>query len=122
MENIIEQSLSLQEIANLLSIDTSQVNNVDIENLGLEIETPVGFSPVKSFVVKEQAEGWKLDNLIGTSVHQVLDNDMWKSICEFPNAIQMGQKINVVDLEVPETDCYIANGFVNHNTTPGGWN
>jgi hypothetical protein len=119
---MIEKFISLEDLATLLSIDTSDIGLTDLDDVGLEIETPTGFKQVSSFVVKEPAEGWQLNNLLATSVHRVLDKGEWKFVKDIAEARPTGKQINVVDLEIPDGECYIANGYVNHNTTPGGWN
>lgn len=39
---------------------------------------------------------------------------------DHPNSVVIEEAIKVVDVTVEGTDCYIANGQINHNTTPGG--
>ncbi len=39
---------------------------------------------------------------------------------DHPDSILVNERMNVVDVTVEGTDCYVANGHVNHNTTPGG--
>lgn len=123
MKEEIVTEISLSELADLLKIDTSTVDCHDIDDVGLEIMTPNGFKAVSSYVVKERAEGWQLGNLLATSVHRVMDDKtgMWRHVSEMPEAFATGKEIDVVDLEVPDGECYVANGWVNHNTTPGGW-
>jgi len=122
INEMIETEISLQDLAALLSIDTKVVEFHDIGDMGLQIETPTGFKDVASYVVKESTEGWQLGDLLATSVHEVLQNNEWKMVSEIPEATATGKMISVVDLEVPDGNCYNANGWVNHNTTPGGLN
>lgn len=114
--------MTLSQLAQLLSVDTAKQNIVDIDDMGIEILTPNGFKPVSSYVVKKRAKGWKLGDLLATKTHRVFDqvSKTYKHIFEMPNAIETNETIDVVDLEVPDGECYIANGWVNHNTTPGG--
>ena len=120
----ITTKISLAELAKIMSIETNNIGINDIDSYGLEVLTPDGFKQVSSYVVKERAEGWKLGDLLATSVHRVLDpqTNTWKHVSEMSDAIPTGNLIDVVDLEVPDGECYLANGWVNHNTTPGGWN
>jgi hypothetical protein len=124
MQEEIVRDVSMAEIADMLGINTSVPGIVDIDDTGLEIMTPTGFKPVSSYVVKERAEGWQLGKLLATSVHRVFDDKSlaWRYVSEMPDVIRTGKEIDVVDLEVPDGECYVANGWVNHNTTPGGWN
>lgn len=119
---MIEREISLSELADALSISTRDTGITDLDDVGLEIETPNGFKPVSSFIVKERTEGWQLGNLVASSMHRVLHEGTWKHVKDVEGAIQLGHQIDVVDLEVPDGECYLANGWVNHNTTPGGWN
>lgn len=120
----IATKISLAELASILSIQTSKIGINDIDSYGLEVLAPDGYKRVSSYVVKEPAEGWKLGDLLATSVHRVLDTKTktWKYVSEMEGAVATGKQIEVVDIEVPDGECYLANGWVNHNTTPGGWN
>lgn len=123
MTKDIVREISMSEIAKILNFDTSTPNIYDIDDLGLEILTPNGFKDVSTYVVKDRSDAWKLGDLLATSEHRVFDDSTktWKSLVEM-GAKNTNTKIDVVDLEVPDGNCYIANGWVNHNTTPGGWN
>lgn len=79
------------------------------------------FMPLTHFIVKENVnEHYKLGELKGTGNHRVLYNNEWVSLKKHPDALLINEPINVVDVSVAETECYIANGQINHNTTPGG--
>jgi hypothetical protein len=115
-------TLTLKQIADILSIDDmSTPCEYDMTDVGLRIKTPAGFKGVHSYIVKESVnEHYRLGELCGTSVHRVLHNDEWVMLKDHPGATRVDSPINVVDLSVPDGECYIANGHVNHNTTPGG--
>jgi len=117
-----KETLTLQQIADILSIDDmSTPCEYDMTDVGLRIETPTGFKDVHSYVVKSSVdEHYQLGQLRGTSVHRVLYNDEWVALEDHPDATRVESPIDVVDLSVPDGECYIANGHVNHNTTPGG--
>ena len=97
-ENIIEKELLLSDLAKMLSIDTSMTRINDIDDLGLEIETPNGFKKVTSYVVKEKTQGWQLDNLIASSVHRVLHDEKWKYVKDILGPKALMRDIEVVDL------------------------
>ena len=125
IENVemIERDMSLADLATMLSIDARECLVHDLDDLGIEIETPTGFKRVSSYVVKSRTIGWQVGELLASPVHRVLSQDgKWTYMRDMPGAVQTGEMINVVDVEVPDGECYNANGFVNHNTTPGGWN
>lgn len=116
------EKLTLQQIADILEIDDlSSACEYDTSDTGLRIETPNGFKHVHSFVVKEPVdEHYALGELRGTSEHRTLVGNEWLRLADNPDAIRINEPINVVDLSVPDGQCYIAQGHVNHNTTPGG--
>lgn len=124
MDEIVVENVTLAELATLLDIDTTTIGCTDIDELGLHVLAPGGFKHVSSFVVKERTQGWQLGDLLASNVHRVFDDatKSWRHVSDMPNAAATGKLIDVVDLEVPDGECYIANGWVNHNTTPGGWN
>jgi len=119
-ELYVEKEVSLGDLAKLLNITTNVPSVVDIDDMGIEVDTPNGFKQISTYVVKQRSKAWKLGDLLATSNHRVLVDDEWKSVSELQNAIPLEEMIDVVDIEVPDGDCYNANGFVNHNTSPGG--
>ena len=122
MQEFLEKNVTIAQLAKLLSFDTSKKQIRDTDDLELDVETPTGFKHVSSFVVKERTQAWQLGDLLASGEHRVLYNGSWEHVKNIPIAKPLEQKIDVVDLEVPDGECYIANGWVNHNTTPGGWN
>jgi hypothetical protein len=121
MENeLIERTLTMKEIADIIGVDVTSISETDIEDLGLYIETPKGFKEVTDFFVKEPTIGYRLGDLLASGDHKTLVNDQWVMLKDNPNAQMTDQMINIVDIHVPDGNCYLANGQVNHNTAPPG--
>ena len=116
----VEREVTLEQLARAVNADTSVPDIIDIEELGAECMTPTGYQPITSLVVKEPTRGWQLGDLIASSNHRVLHGDKWTRVADVPGAVKLENDINVVDIEVPNWNCYNANGYVNHNTSPGG--
>lgn len=124
----IEEELTFYEFAQrFLDLkDMETPVNLDISALNIEIESllpngKIDFMPMTSFIVKEKVNShYKLGNLKGTSQHKVLFNNEYIKLSDHPDAIKIDEEMLVVDTSVEETQNYIANGQVNHNTTPGG--
>ena len=124
----IEEELTFDEFAqkflNLNDMETPV--NLDISSLDIEIQTmlpngEIGFMPMTSFIVKEKVNTYyQLGSLKGTSQHKVLYDNKYIKLSEHPEATKIEDEMLVVDTSVEETQNYIANGQVNHNTTPGG--
>jgi len=119
---MIQAEMTLAEYAEILGIDDfDEQCEYDLSDVGTLIETPTGFKQMTNFVVKSQVDThYVLDDLHGTSVHRTLANGEWTQLKDNPAAICINESIKVVDISVPDGECYIANGHVNHNTTPGG--
>jgi hypothetical protein len=109
---MIEKEMTFSEYAKILGIDDLETPcEYDLTDVGTMIEGPDGFKPMTNFVVKQAVEtSYILGSLQGTSVHRTLVNGEWIKL----------KGMNVVDVSVPDGNAYIANGHVNHNTTPGG--
>ena len=119
----IEKEVSFLELASLLGVeDFSEETAIDLENMGIQVESPAGFSSVDQFYVKGRADGYSLGDLIASGEHRTLVNNEWVKLKDNPEAKKLGKRINVVDISVPDGNAYIANGHVNHNSSPGGWN
>jgi hypothetical protein len=98
---------------------------IDLSDKNVEILSHDGekecFRQLTHFVVKKSVDKhYQIGELKGTSQHKVLRNNVWTKLSEHSEAILVDTPIEVVDVSVAETECYIANGQVNHNTTPGG--
>lgn len=107
--------------------DLSQPTAVDISSHGLEIESydtntrETVFKPLTHLVVKPSVQQhYQLGTLCGTSVHRVLHNGEWVELKDHPEAALIDQPMEVVDVTVEDTQTYLAEGQINHNTTPGG--
>jgi len=124
----IEEELSFYDFAKkFLDLnDMENPINLDISSLGIEIQSmlpdgTIDFMPMDSFIVKEKVNfHYQLGDLKGTSQHKVLYNNEYIKLENHPDAIRVDEEMFVVDTSVDETQNYIANGHVNHNTTPGG--
>lgn len=124
----IEEELTFFEFAQrFVGInDMSIPQNIDIESLGIEIESlmpngEIDFAPMTSFIIKDPVQRhWQLGDLKGSSAHRVLYKNEWVSLEDHPDAVEIEQPIYIVDTSVDGTQNYIANGQVNHNTVPGG--
>lgn len=127
MKKIIEEEITLYEFAdrflNLQDMKTPgnyDVSNLDIEILSFDGEKEV-YKPLTNFVVKQSVDKtYVLGDLRGTSEHKILVNGEYKPLKDCENVKILNEKMDVVDVSVDETNCYIANGFINHNTTNGG--
>lgn len=130
MENNNIEELTLRELAKRIGIedlDTPEIYDISDEKyeiLSYDIETGKEvWKPLLNFVVKDGVkEHYQLNTLHGTSNHKVYVSDDLKYIPlkEHPGAELVKSPIQVVDLEVADTHNYIAEGQINHNTTPGG--
>ena len=121
-EVYIEREFTFAELANMLGFESFEEEaDLNIESLGIQVETPTGYSAVSEFYIKQKTVGYKLDNLIASGEHKTLVNGDWLALKNNTAAICLDKDIDVVDLFIPDGNCYIANGHVNHNTTPGGW-
>lgn len=107
--------------------DLSQPTIVDISSHNLEIESfdtttnQVCFKPLTHLVVKPSVkQHYQLGTLCGTSVHRVFRDDEWVELKNHPEAVLVDEPMQVVDVTVADTQTYLAEGQINHNTTPGG--
>lgn len=107
--------------------DLSTPRVVDIAERGIEIESydtttgKVCFKPLTHLVVKPSVQQhYQLGTLCGTSVHRVLHDGNWVALKDHPGAVLVDQPMEVVDVTVEDTSTYLAEGQINHNTTPGG--
>ncbi len=137
MEQILEKKmidvkLSFDQLFKILEFDNYNTpSSKDIEELGIMIESydiqkkEKVFKPLTHLVIKEEVDSHYeiiINNEIlkTTSSHRTLQNDEWIESILNPLAILVNEPMKVVDITVKDTECYIANGQINHNTTPGG--
>lgn len=79
------------------------------------------FKKMTHFIVKEGVQNhYEIGELKATSVHRVLQDKEWVQLKNHKESKFVDSPIDVVDMTVEETQCYVANGQINHNTTPGG--
>jgi hypothetical protein len=124
---LVVEKMTLADFANkFLDLQTfDDPCSYDVSDLGIEILSHDGekecFKKLNHFVVKESVDShYELGNLKGTSVHRVLHGGEWTDLQHHPDSKKVNEHMKVVDVSVDETECYVANGQINHNTTPGG--
>jgi hypothetical protein len=121
MNEYVERECTFADLAGALGFSSfDEEADLNIDDMGIQIETPTGFSNISEFYVKEKTEGYKLGDLIASGEHKTLVEGRWVPLKDNPLSEMLGSKISVVDIHVPDGQCYLANGHVNHNTTPGG--
>jgi len=102
-----------------LEIDTSS-DEYEVESWDEKTQQKV-WKPISALVVKPSVQKhYKLGSLKGTSVHRVLLNGEWVELQNHPEAVLIEEPMAVVDMMVEDTETYLAEGQINHNTTPGG--
>ena len=124
----IEEEISFRELASRFGIDNFDEEVIlDISEHGYEIESydlntkEKVWKPITAFLVKEKVEKhYQLGNLKATSSHRILNKDNFIHLKDHPEAVLINEPMDVVDIMVEDTENYIAEGRVNHNTTPGG--
>jgi hypothetical protein len=122
------EEITFAELFASFGIDSFEEEQiVDVSDAGYEVESwdektqqPV-WKLVEALVVKQVVDKhYRLGSLKGTSVHKVLHEGNWVQLKDHPEAILVNEAMQVVDMMVEGTQNYIAEGQVNHNTTPGG--
>jgi hypothetical protein len=100
------------------------ISDIDLEIEGWDFETNSSvYSKVNALLIKEPVtEHWKLGDLHATSGHLVYDHRLgaYVRMDQHKDAVKIEEPMLVVDLSVDKIKNYIANGQINHNTTPGG--
>jgi len=126
-ENEVIEEITLEEFSNKFLNNTDFVTpnifNVDpdIKVATLDENNKEIFSPIESFVVKESVNTHYTDNNIKvTGNHRFIENGNEIKAKYHPDFKLINEPMRVVDIEVPETESYLANGRLNHNTTSGG--
>jgi len=123
------EELSLKDLFERYNLnDFSSPGMLSIEDENIEIESydektkQSCWSKITDLVVKEKSEvHYQLGTLKGTAQHKLLFNNEWVELKNHPDAIKVNKEIEVLDLSVKDTNCYLAEGQINHNTTtPGG--
>lgn len=128
MEEYIEEQITFRELANRLGIeDLDTPSEYDIREEGYQIlsyDEKTGkevWQDLEAYVVKKNsAEHYQLNTLHGTADHRVLFGKEYVRLADHPGAELVKQPIQVVDCQVSNTHCYMAEGQINHNTTTSG--
>lgn len=134
---MVDMKISFADLAKKLNIDLDTIQVKDLTDLGLLIKSydvvkkEVVYKPLNAFVVKESvSEHYEITSsseiLKTTSVHRTWskEDEQWETsadrFAKGENIVKIDSPMQVVDISVGGTECYIANGQINHNTTPGG--
>lgn len=124
---IVEREVTMQELVDVLGMNTDQPETFDITGYGLEIQSynidtgDIEYKPVTEMLVKQEvSQHYKLGNLLGSSNHRVLFDGEYVALKDHPDATLVNEPLSVVDISVEDNNNYVANGVVNHNTTSGG--
>jgi len=103
---------------------TIDISDIDLEIEGWDFETNSSvYSKINALLIKEPVkEHWKLGDLHATSGHLVYDYNLgaYVRMDQHKDAVKIEEPMLVVDLSVDKIKNYMANGQLNHNTTPGG--
>jgi RecA/RadA recombinase len=127
----VEVEMTLAELAktyfNINEFKTDEPVTIPIDDLGILIESfdeaknEKCFKLVDSFILKPSVENHYTDGVLkGTSVHRIIEGGKEIYLKDHPDFKNVNESIEVVDISVIDTECYYANGRLNHNTTPGG--
>lgn len=123
----IEKEITFAELARVLNMKDDTPEIYDITGMGLEVESfntqtcQREYKPVTEVLIKPSVDyHYELNGLKATSKHRVLSGDTFISMEEHPDAVRVNEKISVMDISVEDNENYVANEYVNHNTTSGG--
>ena len=122
----IEEEITLFELSKrfLLNDDMETPEIFDID--GVEVETLDNngkkcFRKINKFVVKPSVHKYYSDgNINVSSNHRFIVDGKEVFAHELPQFNLINQPLNIVDIEVEDLHSYLANGYLNHNTTTGG--
>lgn len=123
---MIEKEVTMMDLVDILDMDLDVPEIYDMTGLGLQVESidrdsnPV-FRDITEFMVKPKVnKHYSLGELNGTGDHRVMYNGNFIKLKDHPDAKLVNGDMDVVDISVDDTETYIANGQINHNTTSGG--
>jgi len=124
----LEETISFRDLAARLGIDDLDTpEEYDIKEEGYEILSfgeATGkevWKPLEMYVVKKNADThYQLNTLHGTADHRLMFEGKYVRLEEHPGAELVNSPIQVVDCQVADTHCYVAEGQINHNTTTAG--
>lgn len=128
IEQFKEETISFRDLAARLGIDDLDTpEEYDIKDEGYEIlsfDEATGqevWKPLEMYVVKKNADThYQLNTLHGTADHRLMFEGKYVRLEEHPGAELVNSPIQVVDCQVADTHCYMAEGQINHNTTTAG--
>lgn len=112
----------MEELSNILEIPTlEEPAEYDLEGFGIKVNTPTGFQDMSDFIVKPSVDyHYEIAGLKTTPAHRTLVGNEWVRSKNRKDAKRIDKPMKVVDMHVPNGNCYLAGGQINHNTTPGG--
>jgi hypothetical protein len=119
----MKAKVTLRSLAKMCSIDDFETPcEYDMSDLGVKVNTPKGFKDITNFVVKNAVDMHYMlpAGLKTTSVHKTLVCGEWIKSKDREDAVKINERMQVVDISVPDGECYLAGNEINHNTTPGG--
>lgn len=125
---MIEKTVSMAQLTELFDMNYNNPESLDLSDMGLKVESVnvdgnIEYKQVLDFLVKPKVKShYELGKLKGTGNHRVKDSDSddYIHLKNHPHAKQVVGEMNVVDISVEDNENYIANGYINHNTTSGG--
>ena len=123
---MIEKEISMADLASVLDMNLNDPEVYDLSDFGLQVESvdnhgDLAYRNIEEFMVKPKVDNYyQLGDLRGTANHRVLYNNEFIELKNHPDAERMEGNMDVVDIVVDDTERYIANGQINHNTTSGG--
>lgn len=124
---MIEKTVSMAQLTELFDMNYNNPESLDLSDMGLEVESinedgNVEYKQVLDFLIKPKVKShYELGDLKGTGNHRVQhDDNSYVHLKSHPDAKRVDEEMNVVDISVEDNENYIANGYVNHNTTSGG--
>lgn len=118
----IEEEMTLAEFSKrfLNNEDFKTPVSYDVSDFDIQVDTPNGYKPIKSFLVKPNVTAHYSDGIVkGTANHRIIDNGNEIHLKDHPGFSLVDEPMDVVDIEV-EGEQYFANGRIHHNTTSGG--
>jgi hypothetical protein len=118
----IKVKMTMEKLSKILGIpNLDEPAEYDLEGFGIKVNTPTGFQDMSDFIVKSAVDHhYEIGGLKTTPAHRTLVDGNWVRSKNRKDAKRIDEPMKVVDMHVPNGNCYLAGGEVNHNTTPGG--
>lgn len=123
---MLEKTVSMAQLIKLFDMTYDNPESLDLSDMGLEVESVnddgnIEYKQVLDFLVKPKVKShYELGKLKGTGNHRIKHGEEYVHLKNHPNSKKISDEINVVDISVEDNENYIANGYINHNTTSGG--